>query len=135
MLQIHLGATPHQLNSSDFHEIAKKTEGYSGSDIAVVVREALMMPVRMVQDATHFKEIQGVDRLDSTKPKTYLTPCSPGDPNGKEMTWIDINGDDLLEPQVTKKHFNQSLYNTRPTVNQGDLEKYINFTKEFGQEG
>lgn len=28
---------------------------YSGSDIAVVVRDALMQPIRKVQTATHFK--------------------------------------------------------------------------------
>lgn len=30
---------------------------YSGSDIAVVVRDALMQPVRKVQTATHFKRV------------------------------------------------------------------------------
>ena len=30
---------------------------YSGSDIAVVVRDALMQPVRKVLSATHFKQV------------------------------------------------------------------------------
>ena len=29
-----------------------------------------------------------------------LTPCSPGDPEAMEMTWMDVPGDKLLEPVV-----------------------------------
>lgn len=57
MFQIHLGNTPHTLTPQDFKELARRTEGYSGSDIAIVVREALMQPVRLVQNATHFKRV------------------------------------------------------------------------------
>lgn len=30
-----------------------------------------------------------------------LTPCSPGDPNAVEMTWMEVPGDKLLEPVVS----------------------------------
>lgn len=30
-----------------------------------------------------------------------LTPCSPGDPNAIEMTWVDVPGEKLLEPVVS----------------------------------
>lgn len=30
-----------------------------------------------------------------------FTPCSPGDPEGTEMTWMEVPGDKLLEPQVS----------------------------------
>lgn len=30
-----------------------------------------------------------------------FTPCSPGDPEAEEMTWMDVPGDKLLEPQVS----------------------------------
>lgn len=30
-----------------------------------------------------------------------FTPCSPGDPDAEEMTWMDVPGDKLLEPQVS----------------------------------
>lgn len=34
---MHLGDTPHNLTESDFESLAQKTEGFSGSDIAVCV--------------------------------------------------------------------------------------------------
>lgn len=30
-----------------------------------------------------------------------FTPCSPGEPNAIEMTWMDLQGDRLLEPVVS----------------------------------
>lgn len=37
LLQVHLGDTPHNLTESDFEALARKTEGFSGSDISVCV--------------------------------------------------------------------------------------------------
>ncbi|RHY76896.1 hypothetical protein DYB38_014220 [Aphanomyces astaci] len=54
MLKIHLGDTPHSLNDADFTTLAAKAEGCSGSDISVLVREALMEPLRQCQQAQFF---------------------------------------------------------------------------------
>jgi vacuolar protein-sorting-associated protein 4 len=135
MFKIHLGDTPHGLTPDDFHTMGDLTEHYSGSDISVVVREALMMPIRIVQSSTHFKRAVGPDRTDPTKTREYWTPCSPGDPAGKEMTWMDINGDELLEPVISMTHFRQSIANNKPTVSDDDIEDHIKWTQEFGQEG
>jgi len=135
MFKIHLGKTVHSLTPEDFRELAQRSEGYSGSDIAIVVREALMEPVRMVQDATHFKKLIAPERTDKTKMREYWTPCSPGDPAGVPMTWMDLNGDELMEPIVSKSHFRRSLITTRPTVSQADIVDHQKWTSEFGQEG
>ena len=49
MLRIHLGKTPNDLQLEHFDLIAQRTDGYSGHDMSIVVKEALMEPVRMVQ--------------------------------------------------------------------------------------
>jgi vacuolar protein-sorting-associated protein 4 len=136
MFQIHLGNTPHRLTPQDFKVLAEKTEGYSGSDIATVVRDALMQPVRAVQTATHFKQVSGPDRQNPAVIRhDYLTPCSGSDPAAREMSWVDVDTDKLLEPVVTMNDFLKSLRNTRPTVNSNELIKQLKFTEEFGQEG
>lgn len=57
MFKLHLGSTPNSLTESDFITLGKKTDGYSGADISIIVRDALMQPVRKVQSATHFKRV------------------------------------------------------------------------------
>lgn len=58
MFKLHLGTTQNSLTEADVRELGKKTEGYSGADISVIVRDALMQPVRKVQSATHFKKVR-----------------------------------------------------------------------------
>lgn len=57
MFKIAIGETPTTLKNDDYRELAKLSEGYSGSDIAIAVQDALMQPVRKIQQATHFKEV------------------------------------------------------------------------------
>lgn len=58
MFRLHLGNTPHSLSEADLRQLARKTDGYSGADISIIVRDALMQPVRKVQSATHFKKVE-----------------------------------------------------------------------------
>jgi len=125
MFEIHVGNTPCELTPKDYKTLADGTEGYSGSDISIVVRDALMQPVRKVISATHFKRVK-VDGADK------WTPCSPGDPDAVEKTWSDIESDELLEPPLRVADFLKSLDSTRPTVTQADIQKHDEWTKESG---
>ncbi|XP_071592697.1 vacuolar protein sorting-associated protein 4B isoform X1 [Heliangelus exortis] len=135
MFKLHLGSTPNLLTESDYRELGKRTDGYSGADISVIVRDALMQPVRKVQSATHFKKVKGPSLSDPNTIVDLFTPCSPGDPEAIEMTWMEIPGDKLLEPKVSMMDMLRSLDSTKPTVNEQDLEKLKKFTEDFGQEG
>ena len=136
MFEIHIGDTTHSLNPRDWQSLASKTDGYSGADIGIVVREALMMPIRKVQGATHFKQARGPSPTDPTVTfDDLLTPCGPREPGAQEMSWMSVPGDKLLEPKVTVGDFIKSLQNTRPTVNADDLKRFEDFTRDFGQEG
>ncbi|CCC13834.1 unnamed protein product [Sordaria macrospora k-hell] len=117
-----------QMDGEDFRELARAAEGYSGSDISIVVQDALMQPVRKIQQATHFKKV-------IHEGKQMLTPCSPGDPEAIEMTWEQVPSDELLEPFVDKKDFIKAIKASRPTVSQEDLHRNEEWTKEFGSEG
>lgn len=62
-------------------------------------------------------------------------PCSPGDPEGIEMRWSDIeDASTLKEPPVEMNDMLRALRHTKPTVNQKDLTRIDEFTKEFGQD-
>ncbi|CAG7828354.1 unnamed protein product [Allacma fusca] len=136
MFRVHLGSTPHNLTDKDFQLLGSKTDGYSGADISILVRDALMQPVRKVQTATHFRRVQGSSRADpNVILDDLLTPCSAGTPGAMEMTWVDVPGDKLYEPPVTMSDMLKSLATSKPTVNEDDLKKLTKFTEDFGQEG
>lgn len=46
MVKLHLGDTPNSLINEDYFILGKRTEGASGSDIKVLVKEALMQPIK-----------------------------------------------------------------------------------------
>ena len=130
MFEIHVGNTPCQLTPEDYHNLADRTDGFSGSDISNVVRDALMQPVRKVISATHFKQVARPD-TENGEPKKW-TPCSLDDPNAVEKSWSQIGSDELLEPPLKIADFLKSLDNTRPTVTQADIAKHDQWTMEPG---
>ncbi|GAV53541.1 hypothetical protein ZYGR_0AK00430 [Zygosaccharomyces rouxii] len=129
MFEIDVGETPCSLTKEEFRQLGELTEGYSGSDVAVAVKDALMEPVRRIQSATHFKDVSTVEG------QKKLTPCSPGDEGAIELNWVDIEADELQEPELTIKDFLKAVKITRPTVNDEDIRKQLEFTRDFGQEG
>lgn len=124
---------------------------YTGSDISVLVRDALMQPVRKVLSATHFKKVmaplkpkEGEPQPDQSILTEYLTPCSPGDAAAMEMGWESVEGKDLLEvsnscvshdiasqladavvdtqPPLVMNDFMRAIQAVRPTVTEADSE-------------
>ena len=83
------------------------------------------MPIRKVQHATHFKPVE----MDG---KTMWQPCSPGDSQAVEKNWMSLTADELKEPELSLNDFEKAIGNSRPTVNQADLEKQTQFTADFG---
>lgn len=144
MFELHVGSTPCQLTHKDYRLLADETDGYhrplsvlpiysifvrySGSDISILVRDALMQPVRKVISATHFKRVSLPDDPDAIK----WTPCSPGDPDAVEKSWSEVESNELVEPPLTLKDFKKSLESVRPTVTAADIKKHDDWTKDSG---
>ena len=112
--KIRLGKTPNNLSEEDFFELAKATEGYSGSDITVVVKEAMMLPVRKCQSATKFK----------LTPDGMYMPTYPTDPMGIDMNLHNMPVPSKLRaPELMTEDFFQALSRIRPSVAQQDLDR------------
>lgn len=121
----HLGETPHSLGEEDLEEIAKETEGFSGSDLATLTKDAIMAPLRKCQEATRFIK---------TPRGTYL-PTFASDPKGVNTTMLDMDPTLLEAPPICPEDFQSALIKTKATVAQSDLKKFVDWTEEFGQEG
>ncbi|KAL3530406.1 hypothetical protein ACH5RR_009728 [Cinchona calisaya] len=128
MFKVHLGDTPHNLMESDFEDLARKTEGFSGSDISVCVKDVLFEPVRKTQDAMFFVKT----------PNGLWMPCGPKQPGAVQITMQELAGQGLaakiIPPPISKIDFDKVLARQRPTVSKSDLEVHERFTKEFGEE-
>ncbi len=75
-----LADTPNSLVPSDIQSLARATEGFSGADLSIFVRDAVMQPVRDCQSATHFSK--GSDGMYS--------PCMPSAPGAQKMMMIQV---------------------------------------------
>ncbi|KAL6011250.1 Vacuolar protein sorting-associated protein 4B [Asimina triloba] len=142
-MAVHLGDTPHNLTESDFENLARRTSGFSGSDISVCatglscgnnlllrkVKDVLFEPVRKTQDAMFF--IKTSDGM--------WMPCGPKQPGAIQTTMQDLAAkglaSEILPPPITRTDFDKVLARQRPTVSIADLEVHERFTKEFGEEG
>jgi len=133
MFKVHLGDTPHSLSERDFAALGEKAEGFSGSDVAVAVKDVLFEPVRKTQEATHFKAVAAPDA------STAYEPCSPGDPAAFPATLMSLaeagHSAAVLPPRITRADFDRVLLRARPTVSPDDLEVHTRFTAEFGEKG
>ncbi|KAK4284224.1 hypothetical protein QN277_001083 [Acacia crassicarpa] len=129
MFKVHLGDTPHNLSESDFEHLARRTEGFSGSDVSVCVKDVLFEPVRKTQDAMFFFK----------NPDGMWVPCGPKQEGAVQVTMQDLAAkgiaSKILPPPITRTDFDKVLARQRPTVSKADLEVHERFTKEFGEEG
>lgn len=150
MFKLNLGDTPNNLTDEDFAELGLLGEGYSGSDIAVCVREALMEPLRKCQQAKQFQP-------DIEKPE-FFTPCEeyPNCPycpinlstcpikqdnktctrcGAVRMTLYEIATDQLAVPAITFRDFQKAMSRAHSSVGADELTRFVTWTEEFGQDG
>uniref|UniRef100_A0A453NE47 AAA+ ATPase domain-containing protein n=1 Tax=Aegilops tauschii subsp. strangulata TaxID=200361 RepID=A0A453NE47_AEGTS len=89
MLKVHLGDTPHSLTKSDFESVAHRTDGFSGSDIAVCLKDVLFEPIRKTQDAMFF--------FRSEDGGGTWTPCGPKQPGAVQTTMEELAAEGMAD--------------------------------------
>jgi vacuolar protein-sorting-associated protein 4 len=124
LIKSKMSSTPHCLTDSDFYAIAQQTEGFSGADLKILTREASFVSVRKLQLAEYFCEYEG-----------KWWPCNADYPGARKATLRDLDPKLVAPPPVMPEDFTQALMSVRPSVAQGDLARYDEWTRSFGQEG
>ena len=87
----------------DVEELVSLAEGYSGADVALVCREASMMPIRRLQEKY--------------------------DP--MELAQLKMKGEIVLEP-VSMDDFKEALQNQSASVGSAVIAKFLKWESEFG---
>ncbi|MES1909486.1 MAG: hypothetical protein MHM6MM_002215 [Cercozoa sp. M6MM] len=130
MLKLNIGDTPNTLTDRDLDTLAERCDGFSGADMNIMVRSALIQPLRTMQTATHFKRISQPDG------DYVLVPCSPADPAGEEMSLFDVPDPNKVKPlPLTMNDFLRALAKAKPSVGEADICQHVDWTREFGEEG
>lgn len=156
LFELGIGNIACDVTKEQFRELAMATEGYTGSDISTICRDAIMAPVRKVQSATHFKRVtrrvlpcvtpppplNGTNLNvksgifpDPSKALVGLMPCSPGDKDAVELNWERVPTEQLVEPVVGYRDFIVAIKSTPKTVSAEDLTRITEYTREFGIDG
>ena len=130
MLELNLKGTPNTLTNDQLEDLAAKTPGFSGSDISTLTQDAIFEPVRKCQSAEFFKKVPGVNGM-----QWNYVPCQGNEPGAMRMTMTELpDAKALLPPKVIYEDFLVALKRNKATVNEADLQKQEEFTREFGQE-
>mmetsp|Transcript_20658 Transcript_20658/g.43986 ORF Transcript_20658/g.43986 Transcript_20658/m.43986 type:complete len:462 (+) Transcript_20658:109-1494(+) len=134
LLRLSLGDTPTSCVDQDLRYVAKRTEGFSGADLSILVRDAIYEPVRRCRSATAFKRVARPGP-EGGAPRQFWTPCAPGTPGATQMTLMEVPAEELLPPEVLASDFDAALRKVRPSVSPGDLRQFEAFTKMYGVDG
>lgn len=98
-------------------EMVGATEGYSGSDIAIVLREGGMRCLRRVLDATHF--------CPSPTEKGAYVPCSENAPGALSCSYMEWqNKKELRCPVSTAQDYLDALQVVQPSVKREGLAQF-----------
>jgi len=148
MLKLHIGDTPNDLTDSDLERLGKMTDGASGSDISVLVREALMEPLRKCQQAKQFMPVENGKYYmpcDDYPNCRYCPPKLSKDPPGtvytckkcgaERVTLWEIPSEKLKVPDLKLKDFETALKHSCSSVSSDELNRFVDWTQKFGQEG
>jgi vacuolar protein-sorting-associated protein 4 len=122
------------IKKSTLLTVVTKTEGFSGADVAILVRDALMAPIREIQRARFFKKGTAKDKQGRQRDDLWVV-CKQTDQGAVATTWDQLPPEDVGVPLVMDRHFLKSLEKAKPSVGAADLQMYERWTREFGEEG
>ncbi|KAK8807740.1 hypothetical protein WA171_000689 [Blastocystis sp. BT1] len=125
MFKIHFGKEGHTLNEDDFAYLASRTEGFSGSDISGLVKQALMVPVKRIQKANYFY-------MDQNR---MFHPCDANTAGAIKISLFDLPKGSVSVPVFTRDDIEELLKRAVKAASEAELKRYVQWTKEFGEDG
>lgn len=131
LIEKKIEGVPTTITPHEYDEITKVIDGFSGSDIEVLCKDAAMEPLRFAQKTDKFQMVNQGGR------QMYM-PVDPRTPVGGNVVQNDLYtlpDNSLLLPPVTMNDVMISTKRSKKSVNQKDLDEFIDWTNQYGEEG
>uniref|UniRef100_A0A7S3PDK0 AAA+ ATPase domain-containing protein n=1 Tax=Aplanochytrium stocchinoi TaxID=215587 RepID=A0A7S3PDK0_9STRA len=140
LFKLKLSTLPNAFSDENYQDFANQCQGYSGSDIDVVIKEAAYQPMRECHQADFFH----LDKDGNYSPVLAPCPKCPGSASVGDvcsfceairMSVFSVPPDNLKEPDVSVKHVFQALKKINPATGKNVLDQYDTWTNKFGESG
>ncbi|MBR9682030.1 MAG: CDC48 family AAA ATPase [Candidatus Altiarchaeota archaeon] len=140
IFKVHTSKVP-LLKGVDFNELARKTEGYSGADIAAISREAVMDVMRdsMIQLNTFKKDVElvvkGITTIEELAKKYKDHPqvidfLSKHKSRKRELRKASLDlSPTLFKKAVSHQHFMEALLHIKASLSEKDRKFYEDLKK------
>jgi katanin p60 ATPase-containing subunit A1 len=110
-------------NAVDFAELARRTEGYSGSDVATLCKEMAMRPLRRLMERLDEWGFEGEGAAGGEE---------GGEGDGGEGTRSAGGDDGLALGEISGEDAEGALAATKPSFTQAHARRYVAWTESFG---
>jgi len=110
----------------DLDYMAKMTRGFSGADLTEICQRACKLAIRESIDADIRREKERQKAAEAKAKASRWASKSVG-------ASMDVDDDEDLVPEITKKHFEESMKFARRSVSDNDIKKYEMFSQTLQQ--
>ena len=110
-------------NSVDFAELARRTEGFSGSDVATLCKEMAMRPLRRLMERLDERGFEGEGAAGGEE---------GGEGDGDKGTRLAGGDDGLALGEISGEDAEGALAATKPSFTQAHARRYVAWTESFG---
>ena len=113
------------ITDEQYIKVSEMTEGFSGSDLDIVCRNAAYAPLIFAQNSKWFKRIE-------KNGKIFYCPSKNDQGQSEQLTIENLPFDSLLLPEITDDDLLEAVSKTKPSVSQNDIKVYLKYNKEYG---
>ena len=121
MIKSNLKNKYNNITEEQFDKLGNLTEGYSYSDINILIQEVINLSIEKCENEKYFKYLDD----------NHIIPCLKNEQGSFEIKNKDTyDKKNLISPIIIFDYFTITLQNIKPKINQTILEKYEKFTEE-----
>ncbi len=124
LFDIQLKSFPISVDTVEWQQLLRMSEGYSGSDISTCIADALFEPIRELENSSFWKW--------NTDGKT-VSPCQESEEGAVKIRFESIAPEQVKPRIVSFQDIRKALAKNHRTISDEEIRRYEEFTTSFGQ--